>query len=461
MKKSAKIIVCSVLGVIAAALIAATVMLALALSDLKIKYETQSAADSATISALGSDKASLEGKLADAVKQNEELEASLADMEGYFAEHYKGLVTENEQKIQALENIRAEVAGMVAKQESKPALDLTDLHNMMSQLEDYAKKSSPLVRVMRTEEEIEKLKEESDDADAVISDHSWVKADKYIEEGKKALGDAYSDKLTLDEIIASTGASAPQIAFYYEDILTGSRYAYNGDTVFDSASVMKAPYITAVLEALTDYESGGLSLDEKEFEEYTDEVLAEMFDLDSKIVLDHETMDKPGSGVLVKADDGTEYTYRELIELSLEKSDNTAFALVRARFTNKWYFDYARDVGARSPLLSYMNMSVNEAGALFKSVYYFTLENPEYGTFVRECMTESAHTVLSKTALGKKDVAHKYGWDVDAYHDAAIVYGERPYIAIVFTDIDSGGTDADRYIREIFKKIDEIHNTLA
>jgi hypothetical protein len=224
---------------------------------------------------------------------------------------------------------------------------------------------------------------------------------------------------------------------------------------------MKAPYVTAILESLAEYESGKLEISEKDKEKYTDEYLAEIFDLDKKIVLDHETMDVPGSGVLVDAENGSEYTFGELLELSVKNSDNIAFALVKEHFTNKWYYDYTRRLGLRSPLSNYMHMSINEAGEFFKSIYYFTLRDDEYGAFMRECMSESAHSVLSAATLGRDIVAHKYGWDIDAYHDAAIVYGERPYIAIVFTDIDSGGADADRYVRDIFKRIEKLHKLLG
>lgn len=459
MKKRTKIIIAAVAGVTAAVLVFSTVALTLKLNDLKLEFEKQTSVDGAKISALESDNASLQDKLASAQDKVVELEGSLSDIEGYYSKHYSDRIAENEKKIKELDESRKKLEEMLAQAKNVTGVDLTELSAAITSLEDYIEKESPLVRVMLSEEEISQLKEDNKDSQSTVPDHKWVKTESYYEEGKKALGEAYSGKLTLSEVLAPTEAKAPHIAVYYEDLSTGYKYAYNGDEVFDSASVMKAPYITAVLEACTIYEKGKLEPVDDD-ERYSAENLEKMFDLNEKIVLDHATMDKPGSGVLKDAEDGTEYTYRELIEVALKKSDNIAFALIRERFTNKWYLDYARENGAVSPLTYYMNMTVNEAGEMFKSIYYFTLEDTEYGTLVRESMTDSAHTVLSKTALSKSDVAHKYGWDIDAYHDAAIVYGDRPYIAIVFTNIDSGGTDADIYIREIFKKIESIHKIL-
>ncbi len=438
-----------------------TLLLALELdrtkSDSQLRYEQ----DAHKLSELGSQLTSLNKTLEDRDAENSELKSALADVEDYFINHYSSLVEESEKRTKELEEVRKQVSDMVDRQKEKPVLDLGGVHRTMQELETYIEGSSPLVRVVLSEKELEQLKKESEDEDTEIADHRWEKADAYIEQGKKVLADPYFDKLTLDQKVTPAGARAPKVAVYYEDILTGYKYSYNGDSVFDCASVMKAPYITAILDSLVKYEQGELEISEKDSQAYSEDRLLQMFDLDASIILDKETMGKPGSRVLEKAEDGTEYTYRQLIEFSLKNSDNTAFALVREHFTNKWYFDYVREKGARSPLSNYMKMTVDEAGSLYKGIYYFTLENPEFGSLVREHLTSSAHTVLSKSALRGSDVAHKYGWDIDAYHDAAIVYGERPYIAIVFTDIDSGGADADRYVCEIFKRIEKIHNMLG
>ena len=381
-------------------------------------------------------------------------------MEEHFKTHYTELVEESENKLEQIEKTRQEIYEMTQRQQEKKTVDLGAFHTAASELEEYIKNNSPLVRVMLSEKELEEL-EKNKDEDKRIADHRWVKADKYIEDGKKSLGEAYNERLTLDEVVSAAGVRAPKVAVYYEDILSGFKYAYNGDNIFDSASVMKAPYVTSILEALAKYESGKLEIDQKDKEKYTDEFLAEIFDLEKTVVLDHETMDEPGSGVLVDAQDGSEYTYKELLVYSLKNSDNIAFSLIKKHFTNKWYYDYTRALKLRSPLSNYMHMSANEAGEFFKNIYYFSLRDDKYGAFMRECMSDSAHSVLSAAVLGRDMVAHKYGWDIDAYHDAAIVYGERPYIAIVFTDIDSGGADADRYVREIFKRIEKLHTLLG
>ena len=53
--------------------------------------------------------------------------------------------------------------------------------------------------------------------------------------------------------------------------------------------------------------------------------------------------------------------------------------------------------------------------------------------------------------------AHKYGWDEDSYHDMAIVYDEHPYILVIMSDLDAGGTEENKYIRDIARSIHSIH----
>lgn len=396
----------------------------------------------------------LDGKLKTATEENDELKNKLDDA----GEYYVDIIADKDEMISELGTVNDGLKKEISKIRDKKDLDLTEIADAVNELVDYIQNSSPIVRVELTDEEIEKLKE-ADPEDEPL-DHVWYEMNTYYEEGKNKLGEKFSDKLTLNEVLAETKARAPEVAVYYKNLSTGFVYTYNADTIFDSASVMKAPYIMSVLEACERYERGEIKSVEGD-ERYTEEKLSEMFDLDATIVIDHETMDVDGSGVLKDAEDGETYSFTELIRLALSKSDNIAFNQIKKRFTNKWYYDMSRKLGVKSPMGYEMNLSAHEAGILFEELYYFTLTNKNYGTIIRESLSDSAHSVLAKSALGGLDVAHKYGWDIDAYNDAAIVYGDKPFIAVVFTDMDCGGKLADEFIREIFKKIYSMHNTLS
>lgn len=78
---------------------------------------------------------------------------------------------------------------------------------------------------------------------------------------------------------------------------------------------------------------------------------------------------------------------------------------------------------------------------------------------MKEAMLHSNYPVMITPAVSPTPVAHKYGWDVDAYHDAAIVYDEHPYILVIMTDYDTGGDKVNSYIHKITRLINEIHKT--
>jgi hypothetical protein len=76
---------------------------------------------------------------------------------------------------------------------------------------------------------------------------------------------------------------------------------------------------------------------------------------------------------------------------------------------------------------------------------------------MKETMMKSTHIVMIPYAVSPTPCAHKYGWDEDAYHDMAIVYDEHPYILVVMTDLDDGGSEENSYIRSIVRSIQSIH----
>lgn len=440
-------------------------------NDISNEYDLYKKDSENTLLKLEEEKSALDASFESAEREIEKKQNELDDMSNRLNDsdkYYEELILEKDNTIAELEQVNKALDKEIDKVRDKSDVDIAALTGSINALEDYIKNDSPLVRVELTEEEIEerrKLEEEKNkdkekDEEIDVADHLWYEAKTYINEGKNNLGEKYHSSMDLSEVLGSTRAEAPVIAVYYQNLATGFVYAYNGDLVFDAASVMKAPYITAVYDAAERYEKGEIKPNDKD-ERYTKEALDEMFDFDSTIILDHETMDVDGSGVLKDAEDGEEYTFTELIKLALKKSDNIAFKLIKKRFTNKWYYDFCREHGVKSPMTYEMNLTAKEAGKLFESIYYFTLQNKEYGSLIRESMTGSAHNVISVNALYGNDVAHKYGWDEDAYNDAAIIYGDSPYVAIVFTNIDCGGKLADEYIRGIFKKIDAVHKTLS
>ena len=69
----------------------------------------------------------------------------------------------------------------------------------------------------------------------------------------------------------------------------------------------------------------------------------------------------------------------------------------------------------------------------------------------------SIHTVMIGYGVSPKKIAHKYGWDTNAYHDMAIVYDEHPYVLVFMSNMDQGGSQVNAYIQKVVSLIDDFH----
>ena len=79
-------------------------------------------------------------------------------------------------------------------------------------------------------------------------------------------------------------------------------------------------------------------------------------------------------------------------------------------------------------------MSARDAGTLFKEIYRFVqndegFDNASYGNLMKNAMLQGNHTVIIPAGVSPSRAMHKYGWDTNAYHDAAAIreiLGLRP-----------------------------------
>ena len=102
-------------------------------------------------------------------------------------------------------------------------------------------------------------------------------------------------------------------------------------------------------------------------------------------------------------------------------------------------------------------MSARDAGTIMKEAYAFMESGSYYSAFMKDAMVSSRHTVLTVYAASPKKAAHKYGWDLGAYHDMAVIYDEHPYVVAVLSDMDEGGKAIDAYICSILDLVDQLH----
>ena len=105
-----------------------------------------------------------------------------------------------------------------------------------------------------------------------------------------------------------------------------------------------------------------------------------------------------------------------------------------------------------------MHLSAADSIKFLCEIYNYFGSGSKYAAVMKDAMIDSNYSVMIPTAVLPLECAHKYGWDVDAYHDMGIVFHERPFAVVVMTDLDMG-THADyTYIQKIVKAILQYHD---
>jgi len=261
------------------------------------------------------------------------------------------------------------------------------------------------------------------------------------------------------------GYRYPTIAVSYRDMERGTAYSYNGDTVFFSASLIKAPYIYTMLHQIAQYneiKKANPTNDPTVGKTLTQEIW-DKYDLERKITVTEDMVEK-GSGKIKDMDltGGKEFTVLELIEYSIKVSDNTAFRILRNEFGYDYFWSVSRQLGIQSVFTSFNNMTADEACIYLAAIYDFAKDYPSEGGVLINLMKNANHQVLiTKAVSNPYAVAHKYGWDADSYHDMALVYGDAPFAVCVMTNFDFSVNDDDlnAYIRSLISEIEALHKT--
>ncbi|MBQ8640851.1 MAG: serine hydrolase [Clostridia bacterium] len=273
-------------------------------------------------------------------------------------------------------------------------------------------------------------------------------------------------------------AAYPTLALYYEDLTTGYHVAYNENDIMYSASLIKAPYIYAVVREIEEFEEtkrnyaddGSPLYDENGKPLFTGQhpnldadgnIIyregEEKYDLSRMWTYDPETMKEEGSGKIQYEAKGFELTWEELFEYTLLFSDNVAFKQIREAFGMTSFQELAKELSFKGTAYGFMQLSAADCASFLKELYTFFAAESEYALWMKDLMCRSAHTVMISAAVAPAKAAHKYGWDEDSYHDMAVVFDENPYILVIMTNLEEGGGEVDAYIRSLVQQCRKIH----
>ena len=431
----------------------------------------------------------------------EEQQALIADYEAMMAENQTSIAVLTEQT----DTLRTEVkslTGTIEKLLDEKTAESEILAGYMSQLEkvkqQLAEKETELTENLNLLENYQKL---------VVNNHRYqsekitalfemlekdvpLKPVEIPEDTDSEEPAGTSEESSETEATESGETDIPEkiiqemekaaLAYYYCDLSTGYTIAYNETEVMYSASLIKAPYICCILEEIAEFEENKrqYSADgEKLYDEDGNPLFEgehpnlnedgsikylpgeEKYDLSREWTYDSASMFKEGSGEIQSMEDGTVMSYRELVEYTLLYSDNVAFAELRKVFGMDSFNQKVSELGIEGTAYGFMQLTAEDCGKFLTEIYHFFETGSEYALLMKDCMTRSKHTVMIVSALYGKTVAHKYGWDIGAYHDMAVVLEEHPYVLVIMTDLENGGGEANAFIQKLTKLTDEIHNS--
>lgn len=247
----------------------------------------------------------------------------------------------------------------------------------------------------------------------------------------------------------------PELSFAYYDIDSGEKIKYNSGEIRYSASLIKAPYIYSVLCEIEEFEKN-----KKEFDEDGNIIYLEgeeKYDLSEKWVYNSATMLEEGSGEIMEKEDGFELTWKELIDYALLYSDNIAFAQLRQRFGYKYFYEKMAEIGVTGVNRDFMSLSADDCVKFLIKLDEYFESGSEYAEHMKDCMTRSKHLEMICAHYDEGEAAHKYGWDIGAFHDMALILDEHPYIIVIMTDYEDGGKEPTDFIGDVTELVKQIH----
>lgn len=225
------------------------------------------------------------------------------------------------------------------------------------------------------------------------------------------------------------------LSVYYEDNATDFTYKYNENEVYYGASLIKLVEAIYLIDKASNNEINLDTTTVKYLEKYKAE--------------DSIGMDKRNIG--------EDVSLKDLISYAIKYSDNTAhFMLINYIGVSKLK-DYGNSLGAVNILTSgdtYGNQSASDTNIYLKHAYEIIKNNETYGSFLKECMTNTYYNYLN---LGEENnVAHKWGWHSIYFHDIGIVFEDNPYTISILTTYGKG--DYKTIVNDVHKKINELHH---
>lgn len=228
--------------------------------------------------------------------------------------------------------------------------------------------------------------------------------------------------------------------FMYVNLESGASVEYNADVSFSAASIIKAPYVRAVLGNETDLSQSY-------------EMTEDMLNSSSELINNQPV--------------GTKFTIEELARAAIEKSDNTAYKMLYNYIGYDCFNQLAEGLDRDERMTDdnyWFKLTARETAVYFKDIYFFNEEH-QNGALMKEFLTNSEHNDLFSDELEEYTVCEKYGFlpqdDFYTLGAAAVVYTDSPYAIVLYIRSTSSNIktqlfhDCARYADNLNKLISE------
>lgn len=209
------------------------------------------------------------------------------------------------------------------------------------------------------------------------------------------------------------------VSIYYMDLETDYSFEINSGVHYPVASCVKIPFVVYLYEKLADGE------------------------IDGETVLTYEKRHyMAGTGIIQDGEVGDQYTVMELLELSVIRSDNIAFQMLKDLVDWDEFEEYCQGYGCtheQDTRLTQEKICTESAGAYARILAQFLeSDNPHVETF-------KSHLAITRIPMIKSSYTlyRKYGWSQYAFHDIAYAEAEHPYILAILTNLE--GEDSADY----------------
>ncbi|MBR1647241.1 MAG: serine hydrolase [Selenomonadaceae bacterium] len=211
-----------------------------------------------------------------------------------------------------------------------------------------------------------------------------------------------------------------------------------------SASMIKVFIMAAVMEKV---KSGEISLDEP-------------------LILEEYNM-VDGAGILVGEAPGTSFKLRDVLELMITYSDNTATNMIIDRIGGDEINAYAERHGYNDTFLGRKMMfheaiagngenysSARDLGLFFKRLYNYQCVNEKFDKMMIDILLKQTDTDCFPAALPDKKIAHKTGALDDVYDDGGIIYSNAgDAILVIMTENSASEYETIQHMKNFARAV--------